>query len=427
MCWGGNQYGQLGNGQGGGGTDYSVAPVAVAGLDIGVASVGAGTTHTCALMNTGHVKCWGDNSYGQLGNGKGPGSKIPVEVLGLEDITSVSVGEGHTCALRSSGGVKCWGWNEYAQIGSLGTEMCSLSIIQIPCVTTPTDVFGLQAQVAAIGAGVTHSCAVLMSGSVKCWGRNYDGQLGDGTTLDSPLPSAVVGLLSSAMSISLGQDHTCALMDDGTVACWGRGGSGQLGDGTGSTSYVPVVAQGLVGMAAISAGYDHTCALSGTGNLKCWGFNFFGELGDGRACGTQCLTPANVSAPPGYWAQVEGGRQHTCAVTSSGAAMCWGSGLFGRVGNSTAGETIVPVPVLVPKPTAMPTPSPTETATPTLTLTPTTPLPTTPAPVGGLSLDPPSGSSAGPGGGLLAGVIGVTAAMAVLGGAALNARRRSHL
>jgi alpha-tubulin suppressor-like RCC1 family protein len=199
-CWGSNRFGGLGDGT----TTNRSAPVDVVGLSSGVTAITVG----CALTSAGGVKCWG-GSYGLT----------PVDVFapgsGVVAIT-------HTCALMSAGGVKCWGRNDRGQVGD-GTTVDRAA---------PVDVVGLTSGVTAVSAWGGHSCALLSAGAVKCWGENDFGQVGDGTIVDRPAPVAVTGLSSGATAISAGVFHTCALMRSGGVKCWGVSGVGQLGDGS---------------------------------------------------------------------------------------------------------------------------------------------------------------------------------------------------
>jgi alpha-tubulin suppressor-like RCC1 family protein len=264
-CWGWNAYGQLGNGT----TTNRTTAVDVTGLTSGVQAIAA----SCALTSGGGVKCWGWNAYGQLGNGTTTNSTTAVDVTGLASgIQAISGGDDYNCALTTGGGVKCWGNNSRGQLGD-GTTILR---------TTAVDVTGLTSGVQAIAAGYHQTCALTTGGGVKCWGRNDYGQLGDGTTTQRTTAVDVTGLTSGVTAIAANGFHTCALTTGGGVKCWGDNERGQLGDGTTAQRTTAVDVTGFTsGVSAISAGYNHTCALTTGGGVKCWGDNWYGQLGDG--------------------------------------------------------------------------------------------------------------------------------------------------
>ncbi len=325
VCWGYNQ------------------PSAVSGLAGGVAAIAAGGYHTCALTSAGGVKCWGWNDHGQLGNGQqGCGdvhcsSPIPVAVSGLASgVAATAAGGYHTCALTSAGGVKCWGDNEFGQLGD-GTTTDR---------HTPVAVSGLASGVVAIAAGFDHTCALTSAGGVVCWGYNAYGQLGDGTrTIWRLTPVAVSGLASGVAAIAAGGLHSCALTSAGGVVCWGYNGGGQLGDGTTTDRYTPVAVSGLAsGVAAIAAGGVHTCALTSAGGVKCWGSNGWGQLGDGTT--TERHAPVAVTGLASGVAAIAAGYLHSCALTSAGAVKCWGENASGQLGDGTTIDSHTPVGVI---------------------------------------------------------------------------------
>jgi alpha-tubulin suppressor-like RCC1 family protein len=223
VCWGDNQSAQLGDGTTGDATYHrSLIPVAVFGLSSGVQAITAGFWHSCALTTpAGAVKCWGYNQHGELGDTSTTSRLKPVSVSGLSSgVQSIAAGIYHTCALTTAGGMKCWGNNLYGQLGD-GTTVNKL----IPTVS------GLTSNVQAIAMGGYHSCALTSGGGVQCWGRNLYGQLGDATTVDRITP-ALSGLSGNVQAIDMGGFHSCALTSGGGVQCWGYNAHGQLGDGT---------------------------------------------------------------------------------------------------------------------------------------------------------------------------------------------------
>lgn len=258
ICWGNNDYGQLGDG-----TNTSrLTPVAVSGLSSNVLDIDAGGFHTCALLSGGHMKCWGQNTNGELGDNSYTSRNTPVSVYGLTSgVTAISAGYQHTCAIKA-GGAKCWGYNGDGAVGD-GTLYTR---------NTPVDVSGLTSGVSAISVGTRHTCAVTASGGAKCWGQNLFGQLGDGTTDQHSAPVDVYGLTNSVYAISAGEQHTCAMTTSYGVKCWGANTYGQLGDGTNNPHSTPANVNGLTSSVyAISAGNFHTCAKTSSGGMKCWG------------------------------------------------------------------------------------------------------------------------------------------------------------
>jgi len=327
-CWGNNIDGQLGDGN----TSYeNNVPVDVVGISDAISISARGGGHTCALLSSGAVKCWGDNEYGQLGNGNTVDSSIPVDVVGISDAISISAGDDHTCAVLSSGAVKCWGWNGYSPLGNGSTVDSSI----------PVDVVGISDAI-SISAGGGHTCALLLSGTIKCWGSNFAGQLGNGSNNDSPVPVDVVGI-SDAISISVGTAHTCALLSSGAIKCWGYNLDGELGDGSTIPRNSPVNVLGISDAISISAGGTHTCAVLSSGAVKCWGRNEYGQLGDGSNIASK--VPVDVFGINNA-VQVSARGWHTCALLSSGAVKCWGANWDGELGDGSSHHSNVPVDVV---------------------------------------------------------------------------------
>lgn len=256
QCWGDNYLGTLGDGT----NLIRGSAVSVTGLSSGVAAVSTGYSHSCALTAVGGVKCWGANSDGRVGDGTTTNRNVPVDVSGLTSgVSAISAGNSHTCALTTSGGVKCWGQNIYGQIGDGSTTQRN----------SPVDVSGLTSGVSAISAGSSYTCALTTSGGVKCWGENGFGQLGDGTATNSLAPVNVGGLSAGVISVTAGWNHVCALMTSGTVKCWGETGC----DGFGTQRNSPVDVAGIgATVTSISAGNAVTYAMTSAGSVKNWGW-----------------------------------------------------------------------------------------------------------------------------------------------------------
>lgn len=328
-CWGSNSNGQLGDGT----TFDRLAPVEPSNLAEDITGIATGGSHTCALVGNGSIKCWGANSSGQLGDGTTIDRIAPLDsVSKIEDITAVATGGSHTCGLSRSGGVRCWGSNRNGQLGDGST-------VDRPA---PVDVTGLSAGIIAISAGTHHSCAINSKGIAVCWGSNVNGQLGDGTSVDSVTPVGVSDLGVNVNAIAAGGSHTCALTNKGAVACWGNNSAGQLGLGkAGGDQPTPIAVAGIDDeVIAITAGGSHTCALTVKGTVKCWGSNNFGQLGDGTSIARPA--PVDVSGLDGEIVAIAAGENHTCALTSESGIRCWGLNGFGQLGDGTNADRFVP-------------------------------------------------------------------------------------
>ncbi|MEM7129112.1 MAG: hypothetical protein AAF702_22460 [Chloroflexota bacterium] len=340
-CWGRNHVGQLGNG-----TSIAASePEAVINLDGPVSSITSGYFHTCALLaSDGSIKCWGHNEgFGQLGDGTGMNQSMPVTTANLEGgIKSIGAGVYHTCAvMASTGGVKCWGKNTSGELGDGTTTHRQV----------PTDVAALSDGVSEIAAGYGHTCALMGDGSVKCWGNNAYGQLGNNSWTSSPTPFDVIGLSGQATAITAGERFTCALMQLGNVKCWGLNANGELGNVTTTNSNIPIDVSGLpTSVVAIEAGEHHTCAQTSSGQMKCWGLNRFGQLGDGTT--TDRNSPVDVMGLSGTVTGIDAGAFHTCAILNGTTMQCWGDATYGRLGTGRMVMSSVPIDVVVPDPCA---------------------------------------------------------------------------
>ncbi|MCC7535856.1 MAG: hypothetical protein IT379_06570 [Deltaproteobacteria bacterium] len=369
------------------------ASVCEAGMSCDVVDLAAGGLHTCALFRSGSVVCWGDNHYGQLGDGTrcDGGSPVPRPVVGLTNVDALSAGVHHTCALLADETVRCWGDGGSGQAGaaSLGTEAptpqliggltriaqlssgsnhtCALGIDArtVSCwgggplgelgrptpagaTGTPGAVLGLPgapAEIASLGSGSAHTCAVTSTGAVYCWGSNERGQLGLGTADAEPHPGAVaVSMPSGVLEIDGGAFHTCARLAAGATWCWGAADLGQVAVDPATLSVprdvlVPRMVEGLIahdGYPALAISGDLGCARGDDGLLYCWGTNFNGELGRGTASVAPTHTASPVidtadSAPLRNASRLAVGRTHVCALLA-GRVLCWGANATGQLG-----------------------------------------------------------------------------------------------
>ncbi len=372
-CWGANGNGQLGDGT----TTNRLTPTAVVGLETSVVALAAGGNHTCAVLEGGALRCWGFNYAGELGDGTTTQRLTPVAVSGLDrDVQAVSAGEVRTCAVLVGGSVRCWGRRHIDHVTVTTPELilglgnvvhietsavasCALlSDKSVRCwgenrygwigdsTTTnrpePQPVRDLADQVQAIATGENHSCALLQDGLLRCWGANWRGQLGDGSRTHRSVPTTVLGERRGVIATATGYNHTCALTAEGRVFCWGSNYNGQLGDGTTQDRLKPVEVSGLgLGVQAISASYLHTCAITAIGALYCWGWNGSGQLGDGTT--TQRVIPTPVEGLNSFVTAVSAGGSHTCAIRYSGLDVyCWGSNFYGQLGNGTTSNAATP-------------------------------------------------------------------------------------
>lgn len=349
-CWGRPTYGQLGYGNsfpvGADSTStkypypYSAGNVPLMGK---ASKIAVGQNHTCALLDTGFVRCWGQNNYGQLGlnSTQNVGDAEAITNFGYVNLggiaTSIAAGLNHTCALLDTGNVRCWGFNGYGQLGyghtqNVGDDEQAYKYNDVE----------VGAPVKEIVAGGNHTCVLTTTNQVRCWGYNFYGQLGLGTNTnlgDALKPSTALPVNlggGTAVQLSAGGNHTCALLDNGYLRCWGLNSSGQLGYGpTGnrSTPGLDVLTSSKV--LQVATGNDHTCALLNTGTIKCWGQGLYGQLGYGNK--NNVNSPVNTAAGDvdlsGATAyRVSAGMTHTCALLSTGTARCWGRNNFGQLG-----------------------------------------------------------------------------------------------
>lgn len=236
-------------------------------------TIAVGTGHACAALRDGRVRCWGaSNDAGQLGDGTTTPRTAPVEVVGVGGAVQVIAGARHSCARLATGRIACWGANNLGQLGD-GTARASLAPVEVAGIDDATDLVG----------GSDHACALHATGRVSCWGDDSRGQLGDGAVVTSgDVPRRVIGA-ADVLRLTAGAAHTCALVLGGTVRCWGSNDIGQSGQPDG-LSFAPVVsATEVPGLTAraIGAGDAHTCAIDLDEGVRCWGSNNDGQVGDG--------------------------------------------------------------------------------------------------------------------------------------------------
>ena len=361
-CWGNDGDGQLGDGGWGG--DLNAPPSAAINLGTGrtAVAVSAGHATTCAILDNGELKCWGSDDGGQLGNG-GSNTKIgspPSTAIDLgmgRTAVAVSVGYAHTCAILDNGDLKCWGSNSYGVLGFSSSISSSLS-------SPPTSAIDLGSgrTAVAVSAAKYHTCAILDNGSMACWGRNNVGQLGDGTTTDRVTPALTNSLGAGRTAVALetgnngpggGAGHTCAILDNGDLKCWGSDAGGELGDGgtISALDYLDEPPTAAIDLGsgrtavAVSAGAEHTCALLDNGEVKCWGKDDSGQLGDGGSFSSN--NDGGISAPSSTAIDLGTGRtavaldsglSFSCAILDNGDAKCWGHDYYGQLGYGSSGS-----------------------------------------------------------------------------------------
>jgi alpha-tubulin suppressor-like RCC1 family protein len=318
--------------------------------------VSAGTFHTCGVTPYDRAYCWGHNFDGQLGNGTNTGPEIceefpcstkPVAVVGRLRFRQVTAGGDHTCGVTTGGQVYCWGFNAAGQLGTgtnTGPETCFSGRA---CSTRPVAVAG-GLHFSRLNAGGSHTCGVTADNRAHCWGSNFFGQLGDGTITFRHMPVAVAGGLQLT-SVAAGERHTCGRTPNDIAYCWGENDAGQLGNGSRSgpescntlpCSTRPVRVVGGLRFRQIGAGGFHSCGRTPANLAYCWGRNFEGQLGDGST--TLRIRPVAVAGGRRF-SNLSTGNVHTCAVTPFDVAFCWGANNFGQLGDNTSTQRLIPV------------------------------------------------------------------------------------
>lgn len=371
-CWGRNNFGQLGYGHtrtiGDDELPSSAGVVSVTTAPgVTVTQLAAAVDRTCALLSDRSVKCWGDNGSGQLGlanrtiigdnelpSSVGALSLSPTPGMGA---TAIVAGGNHTCALLTSGALVCWGVSSNGELGYANNT--TIGDDELPSSAGAVDVTRLPGVgITGLGAGRFETCALLSDQTLKCWGLNTFGELGYGNTLtigDNEPPSSVGAVSVSdsftihAISVVAGDFHTCALLSNSGVRCWGSSIDGELGYANpnrigdnelpSAAPGVPVSATPGATVVSLAAGFGHTCAILSNGTLQCWGANLYGQLGLGNVNNIgddefpSSVGPVSVTSKPSATVTaVTAGNGHTCALLSDGEVKCWGDNRYGQLG-----------------------------------------------------------------------------------------------
>lgn len=337
-CWGWNFFGQLGNGDVGDQFGNEPRPVAVAS-NATFSALSTGLYHTCGLTTAGQAYCWGQGAEGELGNGDPNvlGSPTPLPVAGGHTFVKLAAGGSHTCALTSAGELYCWGGNFEGQLG-IGTTDSSFSPVHVSPGTTFSEVV----------VGLWNTCALDGSGQAWCWGGNENGVLGSASpNAYETTPQPVSGSHTFTAIDEYGS-FVCAIDDAAALHCWGRNDTGQLGDGTLADSGVPVSVDTTETFAAVATGAHHTCAVTTSGETLCWGDGSYGQLGHG----VLELSSQPVAVLGGLsFTRLAAGSHFTCGELATGGVYCWGSADVGQLGGGYGGMGLlsaVPLPLAAP-------------------------------------------------------------------------------
>ena len=314
------------------GVPFNVGSTALATTPPQINEVSVGEGHVCAVASDNTLSCWGWNEDGQVGNGTTIDRVSPQGIAGEIVWSSVSAGRQHSCGISVSLGLYCWGDNESGQIG-LG---------DLTDRVVPTRV-GTRTDWASVSSGSFHTCAIASAGALYCWGQNLQSAVGDGTQ-STRLSPVRVGSTVNWRSVSAGDDFSCGVSTLNALYCWGFNYFGQLGTGDTASRSVPSRIAANVEWSQVSAGANHVCGLTVGGSLYCWGWGLYGQLGGGTRP-EEITSPTQVGTRTD-WARVSAGGSHTCGITSSGSAYCWGSNSQGQVGSGEIAEVIT-APALV--------------------------------------------------------------------------------
>jgi alpha-tubulin suppressor-like RCC1 family protein len=331
-CWGAGGFGQLGAG---GDITESLTPVPVAG-GLRFIQVSTGIDHTCGVTTGHRAYCWGFNGSGRLGDGTAGNTRAtPVAVVGGLLFQGVTAGHQHTCGVTTDNRAYCWGFNRDGRLGD-GTTVRRVRPVRVlgglrfRQLSASTNVFGS-----------AYTCGTTTGDVAYCWGANENGQLGDGTTINRPVPVAVAGGLRFR-HVRAGLSHTCGLTTHDRAHCWGLG---HLGDGMSTSSVTPVAVAGGLQFGLVRVGWNSSCGVTASNQAYCWGSN----VGDGTT--EVRLTPVPVAGGLRFRLGNRGvsvGSSHTCGVALNDLAYCWGSNNTGQLGDGTRTSRQAPTPVAGP-------------------------------------------------------------------------------
>lgn len=340
-CWGDNNWGELGSGATG---PYSSTPVTVTGGHTFVGVV-AGLAHACGLTSSGEAWCWGDNADAQIGTGVAGGvHPTPQLVTGGHTFAALAAGNYHTCGRTTAGEVWCWG---YGLLGALGTGASIVSPTPLKAAAPAGTTFK------GITSGNGHTCGLTDAGQLYCWGYNAMGQVGLGSTSQAVFAPTLAASGYTFESIFAGGNHTCGLAAGGAAYCWGSNEGTQLGRGSNPSFAEVTVApvQGGLAFVRLALGQSHTCGLTASGAAYCWGQNDVGQIGTGFASGDPNEPDWFISTPTAVtggnvFSTLDLGHIQSCGVTTSGVAKCWGGNVYGQLGNPDPDPAPSPVAVV---------------------------------------------------------------------------------
>lgn len=329
-CWGSNASGQAGQPPP---AEEATKPAEIAGQFKTIVKIAASNSFTCFLNNINLVMCFGANDKGQLGAGEGTEpdpTHVPIQLNVTNDtFVDFAIGDAHGCAVGQAKSLYCWGENKTGQLG-----LATSSEVE----RTPQPVVALTAPVASVACGAGHTCAIAES-ALYCWGDNTFGQLGTGNADSAPAGTVKKVELPEGkpVKVALGASHTCALNDSGKVYCWGANGKYQLGTSDADKSYAPRLVEGLAAMDSIAAGKSHSCAMSAKGEVWCWGDNSSGQLGNGSSGEAKAAAAkVNMAVPA---SSISAGYMHTCAMGKNAVGYCWGRGSNAEIGDGSKDAT----------------------------------------------------------------------------------------